>query len=227
MTDSILSRSTPRCLFIVGSLCLAACHRQTAVPPASPQPSPTVERLTEGPLHGAYEASYHKLWVDEAYDAIFVRPFRAVARGLFEIVDRFIIDTVAVNGVAFVVGLFGRVSRWIQNGNIQRYLVGFVIGAAAIVLVTDCHRRPTFSYRFEGPTGGTLHLRAEPGAGIAGAGAKMRWDVDGDGVPDHEGKDITVRAGEAAAKVTLYIDDPISQKTVPITREIRAEEVKP
>jgi len=36
-----------------------------------------------------------------------------------------------------------------------------------------------------------------------------------------------VRAGEAAAKVTLYIDDPISQKTVPITRAIRAEEVKP
>jgi NADH-quinone oxidoreductase subunit L len=190
-------------------------------------PSPTVERLTEGPLHGAYEASYHKLWVDEAYDAIFVRPFRAIARGLFEIVDRFIIDTVAVNGAAFVVGLFGRISRWIQNGNIQRYLVGFVIGAAAIVLVTDCHRRPTFSYRFEGSNGEMLHLRAEPGAGIAGEGAKMRWDVDGDGVPDHEGKDITVRAGEAAAKVTLYIDDPISQKTVPITREIRAEEVKP
>jgi NADH-quinone oxidoreductase subunit L len=190
-------------------------------------PSPTVERLTEGPLHGVYEASYNKLWVDEAYDAIFVRPFRAIARGLFEIVDRFIIDTVAVNGTAFVVGLFGRVSRWIQNGNIQRYLVGFVIGAAAIVVVTDCHRRPTFSYRFEGTNGEMLHLRAEPGAGIAGSGAKMRWDVDGDGVPDHEGKDITVRSGEAAAKVTLYIDDPISQKTVPITRAIRAEEVKP
>jgi NADH-quinone oxidoreductase subunit L len=192
-------------------------------------PSPTVERLTDehGPLHGAYEASYHKLWVDEAYDAIFVRPFRAVARGLYEIVDRFIIDTVAVNGVAFVVGLFGRVSRWIQNGNIQRYLVGFVIGAAGIVVITDCHRRPSFDYKFEGPNGEMLHLRAEPGAGIAGAGAKLRWDIDGDGVPDHEGRDITVRSGDAAGKVTLYIDDPISQKTVPITREIRAEEVKP
>jgi hypothetical protein len=49
MTDSILSRSTPRCLVIVGSLCLAACHRQTAVPPASPQPSPTVERPAPAP----------------------------------------------------------------------------------------------------------------------------------------------------------------------------------
>jgi NADH-quinone oxidoreductase subunit L len=192
-------------------------------------PSHTVERLTEehGALHGAYEASRAKLWFDEVYDVIIVRPFKVIARGLFEVVDRFIIDTVAVNGSAFVVGLFGRVSRWVQNGNVQRYLVGFVIGAAAIVLVTDCHRKPTFSYRFEGTNGEMLHLRAEPGAGIASAGAKMRWDIDGDGKPDVEGKDVSVRAGDAGARVTLYIDDPISQKTEVITRDIRAEEVKP
>ncbi|HSN26948.1 MAG TPA: NADH-quinone oxidoreductase subunit L, partial [Kofleriaceae bacterium] len=87
-------------------------------------PSPTVTRLVDhGPLEGAYIASKNKLWFDEIYDVIIVRPFRAVARGLFEVVDRFIIDTVAVNGSAFVVGLFGRVSRWVQNGNVQRYLV--------------------------------------------------------------------------------------------------------
>ncbi|HEY5949439.1 MAG TPA: NADH-quinone oxidoreductase subunit L, partial [Kofleriaceae bacterium] len=91
-------------------------------------PSKKVDELVDGPLHGAYEASKHKLWFDEIYDVIIVRPFRAVARGLYEIVDRFIIDTVAVNGVAFVVGLFGRVSRWVQNGSVQRYLVGVVVG---------------------------------------------------------------------------------------------------
>jgi len=190
-------------------------------------PSPTVERLTEGPLHGAYEASRAKLWFDEVYDVIIVRPFRVIARGLFEVVDRFIIDTVAVNGSAFVVGLFGRVSRWVQNGNIQRYMVGLVIGAAAVFLITDCHRKPSFDYRFEGANGDMLHLRAEPGAGIAGAGAKLRWDIDGDGKPDLEGKDVTVRAGDAAARVTLYIDDPISGKTEVVSRAIRAEEVKP
>ena len=104
-------------------------------------PSRTVDRLTSstGALHDVYEASKHKLWVDETYDKMFVRPFRALARGLFEIVDRFVIDTVAVTGIAFVVGLFGRVSRWFQNGQIQRYLVGFVVGAAAGVLR---HRLP-------------------------------------------------------------------------------------
>ncbi len=192
-------------------------------------PSATVEHLTEehGALHGAYEASRAKLWFDEIYDVIIVRPFRVIARGLFEVVDRFIIDTVAVNGSAFVVGLFGRVSRWVQNGNVQRYLVGLTVGAAAVFLITDCHRKPSFDYRFEGPSGEMLHLRAEPGAGIAGSGAKLRWDIDGDGKPDVEGKDVTVRAGDAAARVTLYIDDPISQRTESVTRAIRPEEVKP
>ena len=191
-------------------------------------PSPTVTRLVDhGPLEGAYIASKNKLWFDEIYDVIIVRPFRAVARGLFEVVDRFIIDTVAVNGSAFVVGLFGRVSRWVQNGNVQRYLVGLVIGAAAVFLVTDCHQKPSFIYRFEGNNGEMLHLHAEPGAGIVGSSAKLRWDTDGDGQPDHEGRDVTIRAGEAAAKITLFIDDPISQKTVPVTRAIRAEEVQP
>jgi NADH-quinone oxidoreductase subunit L len=191
-------------------------------------PSPTVTRLVDhGPLEGAYIASKNKLWFDEVYDVIIVRPFRAVARGLYNVVDRFVIDDVAVNGSAFVVGLFGRVSRWVQNGNIQRYLVGLVIGAAAVFFVTDCHSKPTFAYRFEGPNGEMLHLHAEPGAGIVGSSAKLRWDTDGDGVPDHEGRDVTVRSGEAAANVTLFVDDPISQKTVPITRAIRAQEVTP
>src|SRR5262249_7731219 len=89
-------------------------------------PSPTVENLISGPLAGAYRASKAKLWFDEVYDVIIVRPFRTVARGLFKVADQFIIDNVAVNGSAFVVGLFGRLSRWFQNGQVQRYLAGVV-----------------------------------------------------------------------------------------------------
>jgi hypothetical protein len=35
-----------------------------------------------------------------------------------------VIDTVAVNCIAFVIGLFGRLARWFQNGQVQRYLAG-------------------------------------------------------------------------------------------------------
>ncbi len=188
-------------------------------------PTKTVERLVDGPLAGAYNASKHKLWFDEIYDAIIVRPFRVVARGLFEVADRFVIDTVAVNGVAFVVGLFSRVSRWFQNGQVQRYLAGLVVGAALVFFITDCGVKPSFSYRM---VGDEMQFHAEPGSGVAGANAKLRWDFNGDGQPDKDaaGKpitqaDVSVRAGDVGSHVTLWIDDPVSQKTITVTRAIK------
>lgn len=49
MTASPFSRSTPRRLAVVGSLCLAACHRQTPSTPAVPPPAPAVERPAPPP----------------------------------------------------------------------------------------------------------------------------------------------------------------------------------
>ena len=190
-------------------------------------PSRTVERLVgdHGRLHPIYEASKHKLWFDEVYDAILVRPFRVIARGLYEIVDRFIIDTIAVNGAAMVVALFGRISRWFQNGQVQRYLAGVVVGAACVFLITNCHAKPSFDYEI---VGDRLHLMARPGAGLIGAGSKLRWDIDGDGQPDvdpntgaiYDTPELYVLYGDTRSEVTLFIDDPITHKTKKITRVI-------
>jgi NADH-quinone oxidoreductase subunit L len=191
-------------------------------------PTPTVDKLVDGPLQGAYQASKAKLWFDEIYDVIIVRPFRTLARGLFEVVDRFIIDTVAVNGSAFVVGLFGRVSRWVQNGSVQRYLVGVVVGAALVFFISDWGRNPSFAYRMNGPN---MEFKADAGAGIAGSRARLRWDFNGDGRPDNndQGKpidtpDVSIRAGEVGSHVTLWIEDPITQKTISVSREIKFPE---
>jgi len=155
------------------------------------------------------------------------RPFRTVARGLYEVVDRFIIDTVAVNGSAFIVSLFGRLSRWVQNGQVQRYLAGVVIGAALVFLISDCGRKPSFSYKL---VDGEYKFTAEPGAGVGGAGARLRWDLDGNGKPDTdpsgnliEDRVVRIRAGEVGTHVTLWIEDPITRKTVHVTRAIREE----
>ncbi|HEU0033606.1 MAG TPA: NADH-quinone oxidoreductase subunit L, partial [Kofleriaceae bacterium] len=190
-------------------------------------PAPIVDKLTSGPLQPAYEASKAKLWFDEIYDATIVRPFKWVARGLFEIVDRFVIDTVAVTGVAFVVGLFGRISRWFQNGQVQRYLAGLVIGAAAVFLVTDCRSKASFTY--ERLPGDMIALHAAPGAGVAGANARLTWDITGDGVADLdpktervlEGRDVTVWRGNIrASNVTLIIEDPVTRKIQTVTRKL-------
>ncbi|HEX2685710.1 MAG TPA: hypothetical protein VHN14_03790, partial [Kofleriaceae bacterium] len=187
-------------------------------------PSKTVNRLVDGPLGPVYEASKHKLWIDEFYDKVFVRPFKMLTRGLFEIADRFIIDTVAVNGAAFVIGIFGRMSRWFQNGNVQRYLVGVVVGGALVFFMTDCHHKATFEYKI---VGNQLRLHADPGSGIEGARAKISWDLDGDGQkdrdPEHPGellskRDVTVTGYDGP--ITMWVEDPITRKEIKVTRTI-------
>ncbi len=193
-------------------------------------PSKTVERWVAGPLASLYDLSKNKLYVDEIYEVIIVRPFRILARGTLEIVDRFVIDTVVVNGLALAVSMFGRIARWVQNGQVQRYLVGVVLGAAAIFLVTDCRRHPSFAYR---QVDGWVELVAQPGEGLSAANAKLRWDLDGDNKPDPDpqgldglrsGSTLRVMAGEVGSKVTLWIEDPVSQETITVTREIRMAE---
>jgi NADH-quinone oxidoreductase subunit L len=186
-------------------------------------PSPAVNRLVDGPLAGAYEASKHKLWFDEIYDALIVKPFKVVANGLYTVVDKLIIDTIAVNGSAVVIGLFGRMSRWFQNGQVQRYLAGLVVGAALVFFVTDLYSKPTFDYEIVGER---LKLTARPGAGLLGATTKVRWDIDGDGKADSDpatgapytSPELSVLLGDTRTRVNLFIDDPITRKTTKVTR---------
>ncbi len=171
-------------------------------------PSPWVERFTATEAgHGLYEASKHKLWVDEFYDAVLVRPFRALARGTFEIMDRFMIDTVVVNGSAFVVSTFSRIARWFQNGQIQRYLVGVVVGAAAIFLWTSRAESPSFEYRW---TEEGIEFEAQPGHGLR-RDSRVAWDFNGDGLPDpgETGRQVTKKVGEVASRVTMFVADPV------------------
>jgi NADH:ubiquinone oxidoreductase subunit 5 (subunit L)/multisubunit Na+/H+ antiporter MnhA subunit len=178
-------------------------------------PSKTVERLVEGPLGPAYEASKNKLWVDEAYDKVIVGPFKTVARGLFEVVDRFVIDTVAVNGTAFVIGIFGRIARWVQNGQVQRYLVGIIVGAALVFLVSQWKHDPSFDYEIQG---NTVKLKAAPGEGVSSM-AKIEWDLDSNGTIDLTGPEVTALRGDVG-KVTMYIDDPVSRERTQVTRVV-------
>jgi NADH-quinone oxidoreductase subunit L len=182
-------------------------------------PSDKVEQWTAdgAPLHDVYLASKNKLWVDELYDLVLVRPFRGLARLLFELVDRFIVDTVLIGGWAFVVGILSRLSRWVQNGQVQRYIVGIVLGAAAIFFFATRGHKPDIGIRAV-PAG--VELKALPGAGLASVGVTFRWDLDGDGLPDRkpdataatkpddafvDAPVLVVKPGDIASQVTLWI----------------------
>jgi NADH-quinone oxidoreductase subunit L len=99
--------------------------------------SPAVERLTSR-IPRLLRVVQAKYWVDEIYHAIFVHPVRWLSVAFWKGMDAFVIDLVGVNGSAWVVDAVGRVSRRLHNGNIQRTIVGVVVGVSAIVVLVSC-----------------------------------------------------------------------------------------
>jgi NADH-quinone oxidoreductase subunit L len=94
--------------------------------------SASVEKLVAG-WPRLHKVVYNKYYVDEIYRAIFVGPLRWLARLLSDAFDKFLIDFVVVNGSAKLVDIGGIILRGLQSGNVQRYIVGVVVGAAAIL----------------------------------------------------------------------------------------------
>jgi len=73
----------------------------------------------------------HKYYIDELYDALFVRPFTALANWFARVFDPVFIDG-AVNGVADFVRSISSAGRRLQSGNVQHYLFAFLIGTVFI-----------------------------------------------------------------------------------------------
>ncbi len=90
-----------------------------------------------------YQASLNKYWVDELYDALFVRPLRFVAHLCYRVFDALFIDGLGVGGSAGFVGWVGDRVRVLHNGNVRRYLMALLVGTG-LVLAT-VYGNPTVS----------------------------------------------------------------------------------
>jgi NADH-quinone oxidoreductase subunit L len=88
-------------------------------------------------LAAAFPAAYslvaEKFRVDELYDRLFVRPFDALARFLWKVVDTLVIDGV-LNAAAFLVELTGDFLRFLETGNVRNYALMFLIGVVGLIL---------------------------------------------------------------------------------------------
>jgi NADH-quinone oxidoreductase subunit L len=82
----------------------------------------------------AYNLFLNKWYVDELFDAVFVRPTVRAARWMWDVIDVGVIDRM-VNGAAALVQGAGRVLRLIQSGQIQQYALMMVIGIFFILSV--------------------------------------------------------------------------------------------
>jgi NADH-quinone oxidoreductase subunit L len=116
-----------------------------------------------------------KFRVDELYDAVIIRPLRRLAQLLFQIVDRVLIDKVLVEGLGAVVDVLGRIARFFQVGDAQRYMAVFAIGAAVLVALASRPPVPDLQISVEGLS---VQVDARP-PGRASA-REMRYSFDFD-----------------------------------------------
>lgn len=88
----------------------------------------------EGELTGFKKAIYHKFYIDELYDMLFVRPFKALSDLFLVVIDKLVIDLI-VNATAWLVGVSGKGMRLIQNGSTGFYVFAMVIGIVVLFLI--------------------------------------------------------------------------------------------
>lgn len=95
-----------------------------------PEQVPLADEATKG----FAKLAGHKFYVDESYDAIFVRPIERLSRLLHHWIDTKVIDGI-VNGLASFVGQLGFGLRQLQTGKIGTYLFLMVAGLVLILLL--------------------------------------------------------------------------------------------
>ncbi len=82
---------------------------------------------------GLYNLSYHKMYIDQLYDTLFVRPLNGLSKFLHTVVDKTGIDGL-VNGIGELFVSSGKGIRQIQSGNVGFYIFMMVIGVIAFML---------------------------------------------------------------------------------------------
>ncbi len=73
-----------------------------------------------------------KFAIDELYERILYRPFRALSRGFWKIVDVLLIDGL-INAGSFLVELAGDLLRFFTTGNVRNYALTFLLGIVALL----------------------------------------------------------------------------------------------
>jgi NADH-quinone oxidoreductase subunit L len=85
--------------------------------------------VARNPLH---KLLIEKYYVDEIYDALFVKPIYHLSLWLARVFDPGLIDGI-VNGVATMVAGWARGLRRVQTGFVMNYALGILLGAVAVV----------------------------------------------------------------------------------------------
>src|SRR5450432_4162289 len=126
-----------------------------------------------------------KFRIDELYGLLIIRPIKRLAKAVYFVVDRILIDKVLVEGSAALVDVLARVARAVQGGDVQRYMAVFTIGAAGIVYLAT---RPSVPDVLKVTVSGlSVDVDARRGSKPASRVQEYSFDFDDDGKPEVTG----------------------------------------
>jgi hypothetical protein len=129
---------------------------------------------------------------------------------LWKAFDAFVIDLLFVNGVGFLVSGLGKLTRYLQNGDLQRYIVAIILGGAGLIAVAT-HYDAWKGARFDLTVNGREVEVTAHGAGPTSKRLQYCVDWDSD---DHcsarttNPKFVHSYIREGAHKITVEAFDP-------------------
>ncbi|MBW2308641.1 MAG: NADH-quinone oxidoreductase subunit L [Deltaproteobacteria bacterium] len=118
-------------LFMLISLAVAGVGIYTAY--RMYRVEPELPERTANRFPHIYQMLFNKYKVDEAYDVLFVNSTKGLSNFFWRIFDTRLIDSLCVEGSAFMVRGFGIVLRQIQTGYVQNYALSIVVGVVLIL----------------------------------------------------------------------------------------------
>jgi len=95
---------------------------------------PSIPGALASRMQPIYQFLLHKWYFDELYDALFVRPARRLARGLWQVGDAKIIDGMP-NGAARLTVEASRGAVRIQTGKVANYAFAMILGLVLFVSI--------------------------------------------------------------------------------------------
>ena len=95
--------------------------------------NPALPAAIQRSFSGVHRVLENKYYLDRFNEVFFAGGARSVGTGLWKVGDQALIDGVAVNGSARLVGWVAGALRWIQSGFIYHYAIAMIVGVAVLV----------------------------------------------------------------------------------------------
>jgi NADH-quinone oxidoreductase subunit L len=95
--------------------------------------NPALPVAIQRSFSGVHRLLENKYYLDRFNEVFFAGGARALGTGLWKVGDQAVIDGIAVNGSAKLVGWFAGVLRWMQSGFIYHYAIGMIVGVVVLV----------------------------------------------------------------------------------------------